>query len=221
MYFDFNVLGNNYPIVIDGLFLTVRLCFFSLLFGGVGAVFLCLGKLSKRGLGYHVSVFIIDFFRTIPEIVLIFWIYSCLPLLFGARLSAEVSGILALSLLVAANIAEVLRAGVQSTNPGQLEAAISLGLPARTIWLRIVIPPAIQRMAPNFVNFLTELIKATSLLSTIGVAEMVYQANVLGNRTFAYVEFLTLVAVIFFVMILPLSLFVRHAEARLIRQKSR
>lgn len=98
---------------------------------------------------------------------------------------------------------------------------MSLGVPAHTIWLRIVIPPALQRMAPAFVNFMTELIKATSLLSTIGVAEMVYQANVLGNRTFAYVEFLTLVATIFFAIIFPLSLFVRHAEARLAHQKSR
>lgn len=221
MNFDLNVLAIHYPAVIDGLVLTLRICLLSLLFGAIGAVFLCLGKLSGRGAGYHVSVFVIDFFRTIPEVVLIFWIYSCLPLLFGARLSAEVSGILALSMLVAANVAEIMRAGVQSTNPGQLEAAMSLGIPAHTIWLRIVIPPALQRMAPALVNFLTELIKATSLLSTIGVAEMVYQANVLGNRTFAYVEFLTLVAAIFFAMIFPLSLFVRRAEARLVRQKFR
>lgn len=221
MNFDLNVIAANYPQVIEGLGLTLRICFFSLVFGAIGAVFLCLGKLSGRGLGYRVSVFVIDFFRTIPEVVLIFWIYSCLPLLFGARLSAEVCGIMALSFLVAANVAEIMRAGVQSTNLGQLEAAMSLGIPVRTIWLRIVIPPALQRMAPAFVNFLTELIKATSLLSTIGVAEIVYKANVLGNKTFAYVEFLTLAAVIFFVMIFPLSLFVRHAETRLVRQKSR
>ncbi len=221
MNFDINVLLANYPAVIEGLLLTLRICVFSLAFGTLGAIFLCLGKLSGRGVGYQVSVFVIDFFRTIPEVVLIFWIYSCLPLLFGARLSAEVCGIMALSFLVAANVAEIMRAGVQSSDSGQLEAAMSLGMPARTIWLRIVIPPAVQRMAPAFVNFLTELIKATSLLSTIGVAEMVYQANVLGNRTFAYIEFLTLVAVIFFAMIFPLSLFVRHAETRLARQKSR
>jgi His/Glu/Gln/Arg/opine family amino acid ABC transporter permease subunit len=221
MTFDTNVLFANYPLILDGLLVTLRICFFSLAFGLVGSVFLCLGKLSGKGIGYQVSVFVIDFFRTIPEVVLIFWIYSCLPLLFGARLSAEVSGIVALSLLVAANVAEIMRAGVQSSNPGQLEAAMSLGIPARTIWFRIVIPPAVERMAPAFVNFLTELIKNTSLLGTIGVAEMVYQANVLGNRTYAYVEFLTMVAVIFFVLIFPLSLFVRHAEARLARQKSR
>jgi polar amino acid transport system permease protein len=73
-------------------------------------------------------------------------------------------------------------------------------------------------MMPSFVNFLTELIKASSLLSAIGVAEIVYQATVLGNRTFAYLEFLTAVAVIFFCLIFPLSLYVRHAENRHMRK---
>lgn len=220
MNFDLNVLSTNYSLILDGLFLTLWICLLSLLFGGLGAVFLCIGKLSGRGPGYFVSVIMIDFFRTIPEVVLIFWVYSCLPLLFGLRMSAEASGILALSFFVAANLAEIMRAGIQSTNAGQLEAAMSLGVPVRSIWTRVVLPPALRRMAPAFVNFLTELVKATSLLSTIGVAEMVYQASVLGNKTFAYIEFLTFVAVIFFFLIFPLSLYARNADARSVQQNS-
>lgn len=221
MTFDFNALENDYPLLLEGLLLTIRVVVLSLLFGTIGSIFLCLGKLSGRGPGYRVAVILIDFFRTIPEVVLIFWVYSCLPLLLGVRMSAEVSGIVALSMLVAANVAEILRAGVLSTDKGQLEAAFSLGVPVRTIWARIIVPPAMRRMMPNFVNFLTELIKASSLLSTIGVAEIVYQATVLGNKTFAYLEFLTAVAAIFFCTIFPLSLIARHAEAQHFRSASR
>ena len=92
---------------------------------------------------------------------------------------------------------------------------MALGIPAFHIWARVIFPPAIRRMMPAFVSFLTELIKATSLLSAIGVAEMAYQASVLGNKTFAYVEFLSAIAVLYFIVIFPLSLYVRHAEGRL------
>jgi His/Glu/Gln/Arg/opine family amino acid ABC transporter permease subunit len=221
MTFDLNALSAYYPLLLEGLLVTLRVVAYSIVFGVLGSIALCLGKLSGRGVGYRVAGFIIDFFRTIPEAVLIFWIYSCLPLLFGVRMSAEVSGIVALSLFVAANVAEILRAGILSTDRGQLEAAFSLGIPVRKMWLRIILPPAIRRMIPNFVNFLTELLKASSLLSTIGVAEIVYQATVLGNQTFAYIEFLTAVAVIFFVLIFPLSLYVRHAENRHQKRTSR
>lgn len=221
MTFDLNALEADYPLVLQGLLVTLRIVFYAILFGAVGSVVLCLGKLSGRGPGYRVAVFVIDFFRTIPEVVLIFWVYSCLPLLFGLRMSAEVSGIVALSLFVAANVAEILRAGILSTEKGQLEAAFSLGLPAPTIWRRVVLPPAVRRMMPNFVNFLTKLLKASSLLSTIGVAEIVYQATVLGNETFAYLEFLTAVAVLFFMLIFPLSLYVRRAETRHFKRTSR
>ncbi|WP_026379772.1 amino acid ABC transporter permease [Afifella pfennigii] len=221
MTFDLNALQADYPLLFEGLLVTLRIVGYSIVFGAIGSVVLCMGKLSGKGPGYRVAVFIIDFFRTIPEVVLIFWVYSCLPLLFGLRMSAEVSGVVALSLFVAANVAEILRAGILSTDRGQLEAAFSLGTPVTTIWRRIVLPPALRRMLPNFVNFLTELLKASSLLSTIGVAEMVYQATVLGNETFAYLEFLTAVAVLYFLLIFPLSLYVRYAEGRHTKRISR
>ena len=159
---------------------------------------------------------VIDFFRTIPEVGLIFWVYSCLPLLLSLRISAEASGVIALSLFAAAYLAEIFRAGVLAVPRGQVEAALALGIPAFHIWHRVIIPPAIRRMMPAFVSFLTELIKATSLLSAIGVAEMAYQASVLGSKTFAYVEFLSAIAVLYFIVIFPLSIYARHADRRLV-----
>ena len=214
MRFDSKQLVLNYHLILSGLEVTLIITVLSLLFGTFLGLVLCLGKLRERGVVYRVSIAVIDFFRTIPEVVLIFWVYSCLPLLLSLRISAEASGVIALSLFAAAYLAEIFRAGVLAVPRGQVEAALALGIPGFQIWARVIFPPAIRKMMPAFVSFLTELIKATSLLSAIGVAEMAYQATVLGNKTFAYVEFLSAIAVLYFIIIFPLSLYARHAERR-------
>jgi len=216
MRFDTQQIILNYGLILEGLRLTLTICVVSLAFGIVLGLLLCLGKLRDRGVVFRVSVGIIDFFRTIPEVVLIFWVYSCLPLLLSLKISAEASGVIALSLFAAAYLAEIFRAGVLAVPRGQVEAALALGIPAFQIWCRVIFPPAIRRMMPAFVSFLTELIKATSLLSAIGVAEMAYQASVLGSKTFAYVEFLSAIAVLYFIVIFPLSLYARNAERRVV-----
>jgi His/Glu/Gln/Arg/opine family amino acid ABC transporter permease subunit len=212
--FDTHQLVLNYHLILSGLKITCLISLISLGFGVVLGLVLCLGKLRDKGIIYRVCCGIIDFFRTIPEVVLIFWVYSCLPLLLSFRISAEASGVLALSLFAAAYLAEIFRAGVLSVPRGQVEASLSLGIPEFYIWCRIIFPPALRNMMPAIVNFLTELIKATSLLSAIGIAEMSYQATILGNKTFAYVEFLSAIAVLYFLIIFPLSLSARTMEKR-------
>lgn len=218
MIFDLLALKQYYPILLEGVVVTLRVTVLSLVFGGLGGLVLCFGKLAGKGVGYAISNAIIDFFRTIPEFVLIFWVYSCLPLLLTLRLSGETSGILALSLYAAAFLAEIFRAGILSVDRGQVEAGLSLGVPTATIWSRIVLPPAFRRMLPAFISFLSELIKATALLSAITVAEITYQANVLGSRTFAFLEFLSAAAVLYFIIIFPLSMAARYAERQLHRR---
>ena len=156
MRFDTQQLVLNYHLILSGLEVTIVITVLSLAFGIVIGLVLCLGKLRDRGVVYRVSVGIIDFFRTIPEVVLIFWVYSCLPLLLSLRISAEASGVIALSLFAAAYLAEIFRAGVLAVPRGQVEAALALGIPAFHIWSRVIFPPAIRSMMPAFVSFLTD-----------------------------------------------------------------
>jgi His/Glu/Gln/Arg/opine family amino acid ABC transporter permease subunit len=214
--FETHQLALHYPLLFEGLRLTLTIGALSLALGIVIGLVACFGKLRERGITYRISVIYIDFFRTIPEVVLIFWVYSCLPLMLSLRISAEASGVIALTLFASAYLAEIFRAGIQAVPRGQIEAALALGIPAPHIWIRVILQPAIRRMMPAFVSFLTELIKATSLLSAIGVAEMAYQASVLGSKTFAYVEFLSAIAVLYFAIIFPLSIYARQAERRLV-----
>ena len=111
MRFDWDQLIRYGPDLLQAFGVTIWISALSLLIGIVVGMIACLGKLQQRGLAFRLANGFIDFFRTIPEVVLIFWVYSCLPLLLSVRISSEACGIIALSLFSAAYLAEIFRAG--------------------------------------------------------------------------------------------------------------
>jgi len=129
MEFDLHTLLRYQNVIWYGLWMTVFMSVVSLAIGAAIGLAACIGKLTERGLGYHLASGFIDFFRTIPEVVIIFWVYSCLPILMRITISAEACAILALSLFAGAFLAEIFRAGVLAVPPGQVEAANALGIP--------------------------------------------------------------------------------------------
>lgn len=218
MDFDVHVLKQYGPALVGGFLTTLWVVAASLLLAIVLGLLGCLGSLTRQGPVYRVSRWYVDFFRVVPDVVLIFWVYFCLPPIFGLRLSAATSGVVALALGTGAFLAEVFRAGVLAVPRGQLEAALALGIPTIERWRQIILPQAVRRMMPAFVNTVTDLLKHSSLLAGITVGEMTYVAYTIGAQTFRYVETLTAVAVAYFVVIFPLSLYVRRAEAHALRR---
>ena len=218
MNFNTHVIQRYYPLLLEALWVTTWICGISLAIGIVLGLFACIGKLSRKGIGYYISSSFIDFFRTIPEVVIIFWAYFCLPLLFNIKMSGLVCGVIALSVFAGAFLAEIFRAGVLAVPKGQVEAAYALGIPNYFVWRHAILPPAIHRMMPAFVNFLTELIKASSLLSAIGIGELFYRASILGGETYRYMELLSAVAVLYFLLIFPLSMIARITELRRVQR---
>lgn len=204
-------------LLLSGLRMTVIVCLVSLALGIVIGLLACFGKLMGRGPLAMIARGYIDLFRTLPEIVTIFWIYACFPLVFGLRLGSIESGILALTLYSGAFLAEIFRAGIQSIPRGQFEAARSLGIPPVWLWLSVVFPQMIRMMLPAFVAFLTDLVKVSGLLSAIGVAEMVYQASVISARSFEYFEMFTAIGIMYFLLIFPLSMIAQRYERKLAR----
>ena len=198
--------------------MTLYLLAISLATGVALGLLACLGSLRRRGIVYIFSRIYVDFFRTTPEMALIFWAYFCLPPIFNIRMSAMSTGIVALSLVAGAFLAEIFRAGVQAVPSGQIEASEALGIPPLHRWLKILLPQATRRMLPAFINYLTELLKLTTLLSAIAVYELSYQAYTLSAQTFRYVEFLTAIAIIYFIIIFPISLAARQLEAHVLRR---
>ena len=216
MEFDLHTLLRYQNVIWYGLWITVVVSVVSLGIGAAIGLLACIGKLTERGVGYHMASGFIDFFRTVPEVVIIFWVYYCLPILMGITISAEACGIIALSLFAGAFLAEIFRAGVLAVPHGQVEASHALGIPTYHMWRKIILPVAVRRMVPAFMNFLTDLVKASALLSAIGISELFYQASVLGNTTYRHMEFFTAIAVLYFAIIFPISVYARRAERRLV-----
>lgn len=219
MTFDTQVIIDNYALILTGLRWTLTMVFGSLAIGLVIGLCACFAKLMMTGPLRWIAVGYIEFYRTIPETVNIFWIYFCLPLIFDTRLSPVTCGLLALSLFSGAFLAEIFRAGIQAVPVGQVEAAYANGLPRHWIWIAIIFPQAIKLMIPAFINFLTDLVKVSGLLSAIGVGELIYQATVVSNQHWKHFEMFTAVGVVYIAIITPLSLAAQHLEARYARQR--
>ncbi len=215
MELDPAIVLRNLPQLLEGARISIIAFALALALGAPLAALICAGRLSRRRVLAWLAGGYVTVFRVIPEAVLIFWMFYCLPPLTGFNISGLWSGSLALALVSAAYLAEIFRAGIQSVAPGQWEAAKALALSRRTLWLRIVIPQATRLATPPFINFLTELLKGTTLLATIGVADLALQAYVLGAQTFRYLEFLTAIAVIYFVIIFPVARLAEWMEHRL------
>jgi His/Glu/Gln/Arg/opine family amino acid ABC transporter permease subunit len=215
MEFDYHVLVQYYPFLLRGLLMTVAVTVTAVLAGTVIGLVVCVSRMSGRRLLSRIAIAYTNFFRTTPEMVLIFWVYFCAPPLLDLRLSAFSSGAVTLSIVAGAYLAEIFRAGVQSLPKGQFEAARALAVPVVAQWRFVILPQAVRRMTPAFVTYLTELVKNTTLLSAIGVAELAYEASTLGAQTFRYMEFLTAIAIGFFLVIFPISMVARYANSRL------
>jgi His/Glu/Gln/Arg/opine family amino acid ABC transporter permease subunit len=212
---DPTVVTANLPELLTGVRVTLTSFAIALALGLVIAVIVCAMRLRRQGaLAWAARVYL-TVFRAIPEIVLIFWMFYVLPVPLGFTVSGLASGSVALGLVAGAFLAEIFRAGVESVPPGQWEAARSLGLPRRAIWLRIVIPQAARLTIPPFINYMTELLKGTTLLATIGVADLALKAYVLGAQTFRYLEFLSAIAILYFIIIFPVARLAEAVERRL------
>lgn len=215
MYFDVHTLFQFLPDLLDGLKLTILALILCFIFSALLGMVACIGALSEGVLARALARMYINTFRVIPDIVLIFWIYYCLPLILAIKLPTFTAGVIALSLTSGAFMAESFRAGIQAVPRGQVEASLALGLSIYPRWRLIILPPAIRWMMPALINNFTDLLKHTTLLAGIGVAELTYQAYTLGASTFRYLEFLSAVAIAYFAIIFPLSMFARIAEFRL------
>lgn len=210
--FDIDLLIKAAPSLIQGLGITLLVTVASFLIAALGGFLLGLASLSARkGLARGASVFT-QVARATPEIIAIFWAYYCLPILIGANLSGITCGILALGLIGAGYMAEIVRGGVQAIARGQWEAARALALPAGVTWAFVILPQAVKKMLPPTVNYLSDLIKATTLLAGVGVGETAYAAYMEGAATYRYLEPLTGVAILFFLMIFPISLLARRLD---------
>jgi glutamine transport system permease protein len=213
--FNLEVVYSYRSLYLNGALLTLQITAISLVLGTLFGMLLGLARLSKLKWVQMPALIYIDFFRGTPLLVQIMIIhFALIPSIFGSSQGAWFSGIIALSFNAAAYIAEIFRAGIQSLDRGQMEASRSLGMTYTQSMTYIILPQAVKRMLPPLGNEAIMLLKDSSLLLVISFHELMYAGKTLmGATTLAWEAYLP-VAIIYLIMTLGLSKFVRHLEQR-------
>ncbi len=201
------------PTLLKGLALTVIVTLGSLALSTVLGLVWALMRVSRTWLLEWPARIVVNVIRGIPIIVQLFYIYFVLPQL-GVTLSAVQAGIIGLGLAYSAYQAENFRAGIEAVDPGQVEAAQSIGMGwGLTMW-RVVLPQAIKIALPPYGNTMVMMLKDSSQASTITVAELALQGQLVASSTFKYTTVFTLVAALYLCMSVPLILLVDWTERR-------
>lgn len=221
---NFTFLGKYYMFFINGAKNTILLAAFTVFFGVMLGTFLALMRLSKNWPLKFISASYIEFIRGTPLLVQIFIVFYGLPQIgiefpdvpaLGEDFPRFMAGVIAMSLNSAAYVAEIIRAGIQAVDKGQMEAARSLGMPHGMAMRYVILPQAVRNILPALGNEFVVDIKESSMVSVIGIAELMYNADTVRGNTFRPFEPLIIAALIYFAMTFTLSKLVGKAERRM------
>jgi polar amino acid transport system permease protein len=214
MGFDISIVFNNLDLLFFGLLTTLQYTLITCSLGlAIGLFFALLQLTPMRGVGI-ISRIWVEFFRNIPLLVLLLWAYYALPIFLGLRISKEMAAILGLSFYASAFYAEILRAGVQSIEPGQTDASVALGMNYVQRMRHIILPQAFRRMVPPLMGQTIMQLKNTTLLSVLTVPDLLYQAGYISSFTYRPMEVYTAIGVMFIVLLFPLSTLSRKLEGK-------
>ena len=216
-YLDFGLAFENADAILQAVLVTVLLAFFAEALGVVLGLGLALLKISRSKILSFPAQLYIDVFRGTPLLVQIIFIYFATPLI-GLRFeSLFFAGLTALTLNSAAYVAEIFRSGIQSIDRGQMEAGRASGLSYAQTMRHIVVPQAFRRVIPPLTNEFVVIIKDTSIVSVIGLEELLRAARVLQSAT-ANATPLVVAALIYLAICLPLIYLANGLERRLNRR---
>ena len=213
-----NVDGlTNLKFLISGITITIYISVISIILAMIIGLVVALPSLSNNKFLSYFNIAYVEIVRAIPLLVLILWIYYGLPIMTGISFSPFVSGIIALTISESAFQAEIFRAGINSINKGQYEVASSLGM---NFWKKmrlVILPQAIKVVLPALGNQFVYVLKMSSLVSIIGIADLTRKANELVVSTYRPLEIYTFLILEYLILILIVSYFVRKLEKKLER----
>jgi|SRR5690625_714162 len=209
-----------FPFVVKGLKVTVLLTFTCYAFALIiGFVWVFLRRVPFKPLRWLIY-WIMEFIRSTPPLVQLFFLYYGLPVVpvIGVSFSAFTCAVIGLGLHFSTYIGEVYRSGIESVDKGQWEASTALNLSTTHKWTKVILPQAIPPTIPMLGNYLIILFKEVPLASTVGVLGILALANNYGAKHFAYLEPLTIVALLFLLLSYPSSLLVNYLEKKMNRR---
>ena len=215
MHLNFEAIISSIPLIIGGVEVTLKFTILSLLCGLPLGIGLALAKLNRIKIIRFIANAYTSVFRGTPLLVQLGLIYYATPQLTGYTISTFEAGILTFALNSAAYTSEIIRAGIQSVDKGQWEAAQMLGLSRRQTIFGIIMPQAIRNTLPALVNEMIDLLKESSLVSTIGEADLLRQAQKVASEKYLYFEPLIVAAACYYIIVMLIAFLAKRLEKRL------
>jgi His/Glu/Gln/Arg/opine family amino acid ABC transporter permease subunit len=218
---NFTFLDKYSGYFLKGTEITIVLAFFAVLFGTILGLALTLLRRSNFKPISFIATAYVEFVRGTPLLVQIYIIYigfpklNGLPKVMGIPMEDLLVGVIALALNSAAYVSEIMRAGIDAVDKGQMEAARSLGMNQRLAMFYIVIPQAFKNILPALGNEFISVIKESSQVSVIGVAELMYNAGVVRGNTALGLEPILVAAVIYFIITFTMTRILGYVERRM------
>lgn len=205
------------PEMAIASFQTLQLMVVSFCLACVLGMIVALLRISRFAVLRTIATIYIGFFRGVPVLVILYWIYFALPEMGYEVLviSSYTAAILGLSIHGAAFLAEIFRSGIESLHRGQMEAALSLGMTPAKAMTYIILPQAIRVVVPPIANYTVGLLKETALCSIIAAPELMLRAKDLASSSFLPMHAFVLAAIFYYIMSFPLMRLAEHLEVRM------
>mgnify|MGYP006088520307 FL=1 len=212
---DFSVIPANSSLLWEGIKMTFLLAGLAIIGGIILGTFLALLRIAKIPVLSQFSAAYVNFFRSLPLILVIFWLFFLVPLIVGKPVGAFSSVLVAFILFEAAYYSEIIRAGINSVRLGQLAAARALGLTYFQSMRYIILPQAFRAMTPILLTQAIILFQDTSLVYVVGLRDFLVSAEIVANRDQRLVEMFLFVALVYFVICFAASIGVKYLQKRI------
>jgi polar amino acid transport system permease protein len=218
MNLDFTVVFSYWHALLQGLALTLAFTVGCAILGSLFGFLLSLLRSSRsRWLSVPAGLYV-ELFRGTPLLIQLFWVFFCFPVVFGIDVPPYVSVLLALTLYMTAITSETFRGALKSIPGEQHDACVALGLASWNKTIFVVFPQALLRGIPPLLSNVVSLFKESALISSVGIADLMFVGQNISNSTARPVEFLSAVAVIYFLVAFPLTRLVSVIETRMLRR---
>ncbi len=214
MDLDFSVIPANSELLVEGMKMTFLLTALAIVGGMILGTFLALLRIAKVPVLAQIAAAYVNFFRSLPLILVIFWLFFLVPLIMGRPVGAFSSVLVAFILFEAAYYSEIIRAGINSVSTGQLAAARAIGMTYWQSMTNVVLPQAFRAMTPILLTQAIILFQDTSLVYVVGLRDFLVSAEIVANRDQRLVEMFLFVAVVYFVLCFTASLGVKQLQRK-------
>jgi His/Glu/Gln/Arg/opine family amino acid ABC transporter permease subunit len=211
---DWGVVRKAAPMLLKGIGISFLLAIFSVIAGMILGTVLAVARTSAPFGIRHAAIGFIEIIRAVPQLMVIFWVFFTWPALTGTGMSPWAAALLSLTVIAAAYLAEIVRAGLQSVPRIQRESAFATGLSSWQTFSRVVLPQALRNMLPALIATFVMMFKVTSLVYVVGIIDFFRAVIIVNNRDFAPYALYTTLAVGYFVCCYALSWLVRKLDPK-------